>query len=111
MSIQAKAASANKKLAKKNIILIVLVIAIAVIPLFIQKSAKFAGSDDKAREAISEIKAGYKPWFTPIWKPPSGEIESLLFSLQASIGSLIIGYYIGYVRGRKRKEETDVIHR
>ena len=42
----------------------------------------------------------------PIWEPPSGEIESLFFSLQAALGALVIGYAIG--RGRSRKErETD----
>jgi len=106
MSSQVKDAPGRKRIARKNIILLVLVIAIAVIPFFLQRKAEFAGADDRATEAIAQIKPDYKPWFSPIWEPPSGEIESLLFALQAAIGSLIIGYYIGYVRGRKKKEDT-----
>lgn len=107
MSSQASGVSTTKKIAGKNIALLILVIAIAVIPLVFQKKAEFGGSDDQAKNAITQINKNYKPWFSPIWKPPSGEIESLLFALQASIGSLVIGYYIGYVRGRKRREDSE----
>jgi len=34
--------------------------------------------------------------------PPSPEIESLLFALQASIGSIIIGYFLGYYRAMEK---------
>ena len=48
-------------------------------------------------------------------EPPSGEIESLLFALQAAIGAGFIGYFIGYTRGKsKQKKEkeskTNVTH-
>jgi len=59
----------------------------------------WGGSDDGASSIIEET--GYEPWFSPVWEPPSGEIESLLFCLQAAIGSVIIGYVFGYWRGRK----------
>lgn len=98
--------ASNKKMLVINITLLVLVIAIAVIPLVFKSKAEFSGSDDQAEKAITEINKDYKPWFSPIWEPPSGEIESLLFALQAGIGSLVIGYYIGYVRGRKKKEDS-----
>ena len=39
------------------------------------------------------------PWAHSIWTPPSGEIESLLFALQAAFGAIIIGYFLGYYRG------------
>ncbi|NLN22191.1 MAG: cobalt ABC transporter substrate-binding protein CbiN, partial [Syntrophomonadaceae bacterium] len=39
------------------------------------------------------------------WEPPSGEIESLLFALQAAIGAGFIGYYLGFVKGRKESEK------
>jgi cobalt/nickel transport protein len=64
----------------------------------------WAGADAQAEEFISET--GYEPWFSPLWEPPSGEIESLFFSLQAAIGALIIGYFFGYY-GAKRKKGTD----
>ena len=37
-------------------------------------------------------------------EPPSGEIESLLFALQAAIGAVIIGYFFGYWRGKGKEE-------
>ena len=62
---------------------------------------QWAGADDQAEEAITKIDPNYKAWFSPIWEPPSGEIESLLFSLQAAIGALIIGYVIGYYKAKR----------
>lgn len=88
---------------KKNLILAILVVAIAVIPLLFLKNAKFVGSDDQAEEAITQIDENYKPWFSPVWEPPSGEIESLLFSLQAAIGSGGVCYYLGYLKGKSKK--------
>lgn len=59
----------------------------------------WGGADGKAEDVISELTGGtYQPWFQSIYQPPSQEIESLLFSLQAAIGSLIIGYFLGYYR-------------
>lgn len=89
-----------------NIILIIVVIALAVIPVLFLKDAEFGGSDDHAEQAITEINNDYQPWFSPVWEPPSGEIESLLFALQAALGAGFVGYYIGYVRGRKKKEDV-----
>jgi len=88
-----------------NIILILLVVAITVMPLFVARDAEFGGADGKAEEAIMEIQADYKPWFSPLFEPASGEIESLLFALQAAIGAGIIGYGIGYYKGRKGKAD------
>jgi cobalt/nickel transport protein len=90
----------------KNFILIAIVIGLTAIPLFMLKDAEFAGSDDKAEAAITEINSNYKAWFSPIWEPPSTEVESLLFSLQAAVGSGIIFYGLGYMRGRKKQEDA-----
>lgn len=88
-----------------NTILILLVVALAVIPLIIAKNAEFEGADAIAEEAISEINADYQPWFSPIFQPPSGEVESLLFSIQAAIGAGVIGYGFGYMKGKKEDEK------
>ncbi len=32
----------------------------------------------------------YQPWFQPLYEPASGEIESLLFTLQGSLGAAVI---------------------
>lgn len=100
---------------KKNLLIILVVIILAIIPLFIQQGAEFGGADGEAEEAISEISSSYEPWFSNIWEPPSGEIESLLFVLQAAIGAGFIGYFIGYTRGKNRPKEakenkTNVTH-
>jgi cobalt/nickel transport protein len=94
-------------LLKTNLLLISLVVIIAVIPLVIRKSAEFSGADNKARDAITSINPDYKPWFNSIWVPPSGEIESLLFALQAGIGCLVMGYYLGFIHGRKKNVDAE----
>jgi cobalt/nickel transport protein len=48
----------------------------------------------------------YQPWFHSIYTPPSAEIESLLFALQAAIGSMIIGYFLGYYRALAKMKEA-----
>lgn len=87
---------------KKNILLLFLAVMIAVIPLLMQKDSEFGGADGQAEEAIGEIAPDYKPWFDAIWEPPGGETESLIFSLQAAMGALVIGYVVGYGRARKK---------
>lgn len=87
---------------KKNLFLIAIVVLLAIIPLFIQNGADFEGADGQAEEAITEINANYTPWFESIWEPPSGEIESLLFALQAAIGAGFIGYFIGFMRSKEK---------
>ncbi|HON34690.1 MAG TPA: energy-coupling factor ABC transporter substrate-binding protein [Methanothrix sp.] len=77
--------------------------------LFIYQSTtgehEWAGADDQSEGVIDELTDGaYEPWSSPIWEPPSGEVESLLFALQAALGSLAIGYFLGYYQGRMRKE-------
>ncbi|WP_338450751.1 energy-coupling factor ABC transporter substrate-binding protein [Niallia oryzisoli] len=92
---------------KKNLLFILAVIMLAIIPLFIQKDSDFGGADGAAQEAITEINAGYEPWFESFWEPPGGETESLLFVLQGAIGAGFIGYFIGYMKGRKGKEDKE----
>jgi cobalt/nickel transport protein len=97
----------NKNLLKKNLILAAFVVIIAIIPLLFLKNADFSGSDQKAQEQITVIDANYKPWFSSVWKPPSAEIESLIFSLQAAIGSGIVCYYFGYLKGKSQKSKGE----
>jgi cobalt/nickel transport protein len=70
--------------------------AIVAAPLVLPGlGGEFKGSDDLGTDAINEARPGYKPWFQPLWKPPSDEVESMLFSLQAAIGAGFLGYVIG----------------
>lgn len=89
---------------KKNLFLLLIVIIIAVIPLYVTKNAEFSGADSQAESIINELNPNYKPWSSPIFEPPSSEIESLLFALQASIGSGILAYFIGLSKGRKESK-------
>ena len=82
-------------------------LTLGVIVLFIAAFAyvsstqnhEWSGADGQAEDVISDLTGGtYTQWFQSIYTPPSGEIESLLFALQAAIGSLIIGYFLGYYR-------------
>ncbi len=79
---------------------LLLVAAIFVFAIISNQSAGFGGTDDAGRKAISQIAPDYKPWFAPLWKPKP-ETESMLFALQAAIGALVIGYFIGHEQGRK----------
>ena len=92
------------KLWQKNLILIGLVILLAVIPLVVCQGAEFGGADGEAEGVIMELAPDYEPIFSPILEPASGEIESLLFALQAAIGSGIVCYCIGYMMGKNKKE-------
>ncbi|QKS28944.1 MAG: Cobalt transport protein CbiN [Accumulibacter sp.] len=67
-----------------------------------QPGEVFAGTDSQAQKAIAEIAPDYRPWFTPLLEPASGEIASLLFALQAAIGAGIIGYWLGAAVTRDR---------
>lgn len=88
-----------------NWILIILVIILAVVPLFLASGAEFGGADGEAEVAITEIQPDYVPWFEPIMEPASGEIESLLFVLQAALGVGFIAYYFGYKSGLRKAQK------
>ena len=62
---------------------------------------EFKGSDDLGTDAIIAARPGYQPWVQPLWKPPSDEIESLLFALQAAAGAGFLGYMIGRRHGSR----------
>ena len=61
----------------------------------------WSGTDDGASRIIEST--GYTPWFSSIYTPPSSEIETLFFCLQAAAGALVIGYFFGYYRGRQER--------
>ena len=67
---------------------------------------EFGGSDDQGSAAVAPSQPGFKPWFEPIWSPPSPEIESLLFAVQAAIGAGVIGYVLGRIHGAAKEREA-----
>lgn len=96
---------------RANLILLAIVLLLAVLPLLLPVPGglkePFAGTDDQGMKAIVAINPEYKPWFEPFWEPPSGEIENLLFALQAALGSGLLGYYLGLRRGQSRRRHRE----
>ncbi|MBE6066851.1 MAG: energy-coupling factor ABC transporter substrate-binding protein [Clostridium lundense] len=83
---------------KKRIITLSLVCILIVLMSFIIGSAKggeFVGADDKMGETISVVNPNYNPWAKSLWEPTSARMEKTLFAVQALIGVVFIGYYIG----------------
>ncbi len=87
--------------------LVVAVMILTTVPLFLHRNTGgreiFTGADGQAAAEIARINPAYTPWFKPVFEPPSKEIESLLFSLQAALGAGFIGYYFGLRKGRGEK--------
>lgn len=90
------------KLWKRNLILIIVVIVILALPPLVM-NAEFSGSDDQAEQQITKIAPDYKPWFSSVLEPKSGEIESLLFALQAALGAGIVGFVLGRLTANKTR--------
>jgi cobalt/nickel transport protein len=68
--------------------------------------AKFAGSDNVGSSLIAELSGipleNFRP-LIPQWEPPSGEIESCLFALQAAVGGILVGGVFGFWIGSQKK--------
>ena len=85
------------KVWQKNVLLLALVVLLAALPLWLLPNAEFGGADGQAEEVILELDPDYEPWFAPILEPASGEVESLLFALQAAVGAGIVGFVLGRI--------------
>jgi cobalt/nickel transport protein len=90
--------------ATRSVLLLAAAAAIVAAPFFMPGlKGEFKGADDLGTEAILEARPDYKPWFQPFWKPPSDEVETMLFALQAALGAGVLGYAIG----RRRTQMGD----
>ena len=92
---------------KKVILLLILVVLIAFIPLLALKEAEFGGSDDAGSQVVEEVDSGYEPIAEPVLEKLlghelPGEVESLLFCIQSSIGVGIIAFFMGRFVERKK---------
>lgn len=88
-------------------LLLALATAIAVAPLVLPIQGRFTGTDDVASGVIEEARPGYQRWILPFWEPPSKEIESLIFALQAAAGAGVFGYVLGRLHGARRRDDAD----
>lgn len=89
------------KTSKTNWLLLIATIVLIAFPLLFV-NGEFGGSDDQGTELIQKFKPGYKAWAKPVWTPPSGEVESLIFTVQGSLGTGIICYILGVAHGKKK---------
>lgn len=93
---------------KKKVLLgILLILLIALIPLFVLKDAEFGGSDDAGSQVVEEVDASYEPWAAPLLETLiggelPGEVESLFFCIQTGIGVGIIAFVMGRFVERKK---------
>jgi cobalt/nickel transport protein len=68
--------------------------------------AEFAGSDTVGSGLIAQLSGTPVENFQPLipqWEPPSVEIESSLFALQAAVGGILVGGVFGFWIGQKKK--------
>lgn len=96
------------KLWQKNALLLLLVVLLAAVPLWLRQDAAFGGADGQAEELVGELNPTYETWFAPVLEPASGEVESMLFAVQAAIGSGVVCFILGRLtaKGGKAKQEA-----
>ncbi|MEP7161228.1 MAG: energy-coupling factor ABC transporter substrate-binding protein, partial [Dermatophilaceae bacterium] len=63
------------------------------------KAEAFGGTDAAVSEML--VQDGAHQWFTPIFQPGSGEVESGLFALQAALGAGLFGFALGRLSARR----------
>ena len=94
-----------------NLILAALALAIAALPFLLGLTGgptpAFTGADAQAQALITQAHPDYRAWFSPLWEPPSGEVASFLFALQAALGAGLLGYYLGLRRGQAERRQAD----
>lgn len=83
---------------------VVVIVALVVGALAIGGDSDWGGADGGASDMIDAT--GYTPWFeSGLWAPPSGEVESMLFALQAALGAGVACFVLGYWAGQSRREK------
>ena len=99
---------------KKKVFLgILLLLLIALIPLFVLRDAEFTGSDDAGSQVVEEVDSSYEPWAAPVLETLiggelPGEVESLFFCIQTGIGVGIIAFLMGrFVERRKWMKQEE----
>ena len=91
---------------------IIAVMVVATLAYGNALGSEFGGSDDQGGNVIQEVSPSFTgPWWSGIFGDYEipGETESMLFALQAAIGAVIIGFFIGYVYRGKRDAQLSGI--
>lgn len=89
------------------VVLVLMVLLLALVPLFVLRDAEFGGSDDAAGDVVAEVNSSYEPWAAPlletlIGRELPGEVESLFFCIQTGIGTGVIAFFAGRFVERKK---------
>lgn len=86
---------------------IIAVLIVATLGYGAANGFEFGGSDDAGSGIIEENAESFVQWTQGIWGDYElpGETESLLFALQAAIGAIIIGFFLGLSYARKKLEK------
>jgi cobalt/nickel transport protein len=90
--------------AQRNILLLVIVAALMVLPIFIAQGAQWGGGDTILQETAAEINQEYTPWFNPLFSAADAGIERYLFGLQALLGTLLLAAFLGWLVGRRQAQ-------
>lgn len=83
-----------------------MILAVALLALLTGCASRqeFKGTDSQARQRIEQQNPGYQPWFSPLWVPPSAEVESGLFALTAGASGALLGFVLGLRKGRRERD-------
>ncbi len=92
---------------KKTMLLIALLCALVALPFVVTRQGAYQGSDGQAQALIETLAPNYQPWAQPLFTPASSEIESLLFTLQGSLGAAVVFYILGFYHGRRQNDVDD----
>ena len=92
-----------------EVLVLIAIVVFSVVFLYTgstMSGAEFTGSDNAGSGLITKLSGTPLENFQPLipqWKPPSGEIESCLFALQAAIGGSLVGGVFGFWVGSQKK--------
>ncbi|GFG54201.1 energy-coupling factor ABC transporter substrate-binding protein [Mycolicibacterium agri] len=95
----------SRKTTITTLLILSAIVGIFAVSLWLHRDtpedSSFIGTDSAVTEAI-ESAHDYEPWFSSVFTPGSGEIESGLFALQAALGAGVFGFAIGALWQRRR---------
>lgn len=93
---------------RASVVLVVLAALLIAAPLALPGiDGKFSGTDDAASAVIEASRPDYHRWMSPFWMPPSKEVESVLFAIEAALGAGLLGYVLGRMHRKRERDVSD----